>query len=139
MNEITLRAPTDDDWPAIRTLAELSLSELQNAPSQAEWLNNQESFSPSNGIQRHFVATKGDRVVGYGCIEHRIKTNSASEPAQGVYRLFVVVAPSARHSLGTQLLAKLRECLIDLGARRASGLWIRANAGLVAISMRWDL
>lgn len=48
MSENTLRAPTDHDWPAILTLAELSLSELPNAPSQDEWLKNRKSFSPSH-------------------------------------------------------------------------------------------
>src|SRR5258708_11356706 len=118
INEITLRAPPDDDWPAILALAELSLSELPNTPSQHEWLNNRRSFSPADGIQKHFVATSSGRIVGYACIEHRIKTNSGSEPIDGVYRLFVVVAPSARRILGTRLLAKLRECLIDVVASR---------------------
>ena len=75
MNERNLRAPTDDDWPAILALAELSLSELPNAPSQDEWLKNRRSFLPSDGIQRHFVAMAGERIVGYACIEHRNKTN----------------------------------------------------------------
>jgi N-acetylglutamate synthase-like GNAT family acetyltransferase len=38
VSEVTLRAPTDNDWPAILALAELSLAELPNAPSQNEWL-----------------------------------------------------------------------------------------------------
>jgi hypothetical protein len=87
MNEITLRAPTDDDWPSILALAELSLSELPNAPSQDEWLNNRRSFSPSDGIQQHFVATSRERIVGYAGAEHR------NEFTMGGYRLFVVVAP----------------------------------------------
>ena len=132
MNEITLRAPTDDDWPAILALAELSLAELPNAPSQNEWLNNRKSFSPSDGIQRHFVATSDEQIVGYACIEHRNKASHGAEPADGVYRLFVVVAPSARRTLGTQLLVKLRECLIDLGARRAWVVEYEADAGFLA-------
>ena len=78
MNEITLRAPTDDDWPAILALAELSLAELPNAPSQNEWLNNRKSFSPSDGIQQHFVATSDEQIVGYACIEHRNKASHES-------------------------------------------------------------
>jgi Acetyltransferase (GNAT) family len=125
MSELTLRAPTDDDWPAILALAERSLSELPNAPSQAEWLNNRRSFSPPDGIQRHFVATSDEQIVGYACIEHRSKTD-------GVYRLFVVVAPSARRTLGTCLLAKLRECLIDLRARRAWVAEYETDTGFLA-------
>jgi hypothetical protein len=66
LSGIALRAPADDDWPAILALAELSLAELPNAPSQQEWLNNRKSFSlsMSEGIQRHFVATSGDRIIG---------------------------------------------------------------------------
>jgi hypothetical protein len=132
MREITLRTPADDDWPAILALAELSLSELPNAPSQQEWLNNRRSFTPSDGIQQHFVATSGERIVGYACIEHRNKTPGGGKSADGAYRLFIVVAPSTRTTLGTRLLAKLRECLIDLGARRAWVVEYEADAGFLA-------
>jgi GNAT superfamily N-acetyltransferase len=126
MRGIAMRAPADDDWPAILELAQLSLAELPNAPSQQEWLNNRKSFSPSDGIQRHFVATSGERIVGYGCIEHRNQT------APGVYRLFVVVPPSQRTTIGIRLLAKLREILIDVGARRGRVLEYEADAGFIS-------
>jgi hypothetical protein len=132
MNGIALRAPADDDWPAILALAELSLAELPNAPSQREWLNNRKSFSPSDGIQQHFVATSGEHIVGYACIEHRNKAAHRLKPVDGVYRLFVVVAPSARTTLGTHLLAKLRDSLIDLGARRARLLEYEADTGFIS-------
>src|SRR5260370_42346040 len=114
MSEIALREPGDDDWPAILDLAERSLTEFPNAPSQLEWLNNRRSFSPSDGIQQHFIATAGEQIVGYAGIEHRIKTTNGRNPVDGVYRLFVVVAPSARTTLGTKLLAHLRDRLIKL-------------------------
>lgn len=132
MSEITLRAPTDDDWPAILTLAELSLSELLNSPSQQEWLSNRKTFSRSDGIQRHFVAISDERIVGYACIEHRNKNIDGKKTADDVYRLFVVVAPTARRTFGTRLLAKLRECLIDLGARRAWVVEYEADTGFLA-------
>ena len=132
MSEITLRAPTDDDWPVILALAELSLSELPNVPSQQEWLNNRRSFALSAGIQQHFVAISDERIVGYGCIEHRNKTIDGKKAADGVYRLFVVVAPFDRRMLGTRILAKLRECLIDLSARRAWVVEYEADAGFLA-------
>ena len=132
MNETTLRAPTNDDWPAILALAELSLSELPNAPSQDEWLNNRRSFTPPDGIQRHFVATSGERIVGYACIEHRHKTGDGNKTVDGGYRLFVVVALSARTTLGTRLLAELRKCLIDLDARRVWLVEYEADAGFLA-------
>ena len=132
MNEITFRAPTVDDWPAILALAEQSLAELPNPPSQLEWLNNRKSFTPSDGIQQHFVATSGERIVGYACIECRNKTSDRKKTVGDVYRLFVVVAPSARRTLGTHLLAKLRESLIDLGARRAWVAEYEADAPFLA-------
>jgi N-acetylglutamate synthase-like GNAT family acetyltransferase len=132
MSGIELREPANDDWPAILTLAELSLAELPVIPSQQEWLNNRRSFTSSDGIQQHFVATSGEHIVGYACIEHRNETKHGTKPADGVYRLFVVVAPSARRTLGTQLLAKLRESLVDLGARRAWVVEYEADAGFLA-------
>jgi N-acetylglutamate synthase-like GNAT family acetyltransferase len=125
MDEIVLREPRDDDWEAILKLAELSLAEMSTVPSQLEWLNNRKSFSPSDGIQQHIVATSNDRIVGYACIEHRDKADA------GEYRLFVVVAPSARTTLGTMLLAKLRERLLSLEARRARMVEYEADAHFV--------
>jgi Acetyltransferase (GNAT) family len=132
MSEIAMRAPTSDDWPAILALAELAVSEVPNAPSQLEWLDNRKSFSTSDGIQQHFLATSGERIVGYACIEYRNKTTDGRKPIDGAYRLFVVVAPPARRTLGTQLLAKLRECLIKLDARKAWMLEYEADAHFIS-------
>src|SRR6202030_513067 len=126
MDEIVLREPRYDDWAAILKLAELSLAEMPIVPSQLEWLNNRKSFSPSDGIQQHFVATSSDRIVGYACIEHRDKADA------GEYRLFVVVAPSARTTLGAMLLAKLREHLLSLEARRARMAEYEADVGFIS-------
>jgi len=125
-SEIAFRAPLDDDWPAILDLAELSFIELAGAPSQAEWMRNRKSFTPLDGIQQHFVATSDEHIVGYACVEHR------KEAAHGWYRLFVVVEPSARAELGTTLLAKLRERLIELGARHAWVMDFEADARFIA-------
>ena len=124
--QIRFRAPRDDDWPAILVLAELSLAELPIVPSQREWLQNRRSFSQADGVRRHFVATSGERIVGYACAEHR------NRAADSEYRLFVVAEPSARATLGTMLLAKLRERLISLGARRAWFQELEADAGFIA-------
>jgi Acetyltransferase (GNAT) family len=132
VDDIVLRVPTNDDWPAILALAELSLSELPNAPSQQKWLNNRRSFTRSDGVQQHFVAASGDRIVGYACIEHRNKTANGMKSADGVYRLFVVVGPSERTTLGTRLLAKLRESLLGLGASRAWMVEYEADAGFIS-------
>ena len=125
MSEFGIRNLCDDDWPAILKLADQSLIEVPGAPSQQEWLNNRRSYSPSEGIQQHFVATSGAQIVGYACIEHRDNFNlqpPAINRAHGEYRLFVVVAPSDRSTLGTRLLKLLGRQLIDLGALRA---WMR--------------
>jgi len=101
MSEITLCAIRDDDWPAFLDLAKLSLAEMPVAPSQAEWMQNRGAFSPSGWHPTtHFVATSGERIVGYAYAELR------SQAADGWYRLFVVVEPSARATLGTMLLAR---------------------------------
>ena len=126
MDEIVIREPRADDWAAILKLAELSLAEMPIVPSQLEWLNNRKSFSPSDGIQQHFVAASADRIDGYACIEHRNKT------ADGEYRLWVVVAPSMRTTLGTTLLGKLRECLLSVGASRARMVEYEADAGFIS-------
>jgi N-acetylglutamate synthase-like GNAT family acetyltransferase len=126
MDEIVLREPRDDDWTAILKLAELSLAEMPIVPSQLEWLNNRRTFSAVEGIQQHFVAISSDRIVGYACIEHRDKADA------GEYRLFVVVAPSARATLGTTLLASLRERLLSVGARRARMVEYEADVGFIS-------
>ena len=126
MDEIVLREPRADDWEAILKLAELSLSEMSRVPRQLEWLNNRRSFSAAEGIQEHFVAIASDRIVGYACIEHRDKA------AEGEYRLWVVVAPAARATLGNKLLANLRERLISVGARRAKMVEYEADAGFIS-------
>ena len=84
------------------------------------------SFATSEGTREHFVAGLDDRIVGYAAIERRIDA-----PA-GLYRMFVVVEPSNRPTLGTMLLAELRRRLVGLGAHRA---WMRefeADAGFIA-------
>lgn len=124
MDEVTLRPLRSDDWPAILILAETSLSELSVVPSQNEWLSNRQSYSQAEGIQQHFVAVSNNQIVGYGCAEHRDNLGlhpPAVKAAEGEYRLFVVVHPSMRATLGTKLLGVLREELLRLGARRA---WI---------------
>jgi hypothetical protein len=113
MNKLSLRAPNEDDWPELLALAQQSLVEMPSVPSQLEWITNRRTFSPADGIQRHFVAIIDGHIVGYACAEHR---NAAHK---GHYRLFVVVKPSDRSTLGTHLLGRLRELLIDLGASYA--------------------
>ncbi len=126
MAEPTFRPVGVDDWPAILNLAHLSLSELTRVPRQDEWLHNRREFSPSDGFQHQFVATSGERIVGYAAVERR---NGSSE---NVYRLFVVVAPHERASLGTILFEKLRGHLIELGARRAWMMELAADRGFIS-------
>lgn len=109
----------DEEWSAVRSLAEISLAEMPVAANVKEWLDNRRSFSDSGDVQQHFVATLGKQIVGYACAEQppawmRNKNSAASE-----YRLFLVIEPSARITLGARLLAKLGKSLVDLGAHRA--------------------
>jgi hypothetical protein len=68
VGEIGIRLAHDDDWPAILELANRSLSEMPEAPSQQEWLDNRRSYSPPEGAQQHLVASLGDHLVAYACI-----------------------------------------------------------------------
>ncbi len=110
----------------ILDLAHLSLSELTRVPRQDEWLHNRREFSPSDGFQHQFVATAGQRIVGYAAVERR---NGSSE---NLYRLFVVVVPHERASLGTILFEKLRGHLIELGAQRAWMMELAADRGFIS-------
>jgi hypothetical protein len=135
MGEFTVRTPCDEDWPAILKLAARSLSEMPAAPSQQEWLDNRRSHSPSEGLQQHLVAISADQIVGYACIEHRnnLKLHPpATSAAPGEYRLFVVVTPEDRATVGTRLLQLLGRQLTDLGARRVWMAEYEADAYLVS-------
>jgi SAM-dependent methyltransferase len=126
MAEVTFRAVGGDDWAAILDLAHLSLSELTRVPPQDEWLQNRREFSPSDGFQHQFVAIAGERIVGYAAVERR------NGSAENTYRLFVVVAPHERASIGTVLFEKLRAHLIELGARRAWMMELAADRGFIS-------
>ena len=121
----------DEQWSAILNLAEESLAEMQVAPGVKEWFDNRKAFPASGGIQQQLVATLDNQIVGYACAEHP-PAWMRNKSAAGEYRLFMVVEPSARGSLGNRLLAKLRESLIALGARRAWFQEYEADAGLVS-------
>jgi len=113
VDSLTIRSVRDADWPALLALAEKSVAEMPSAPSQREWASNRRSFPTANGVQRQFIATADGQVVGYAGLEHR------GQWMEDDYRLFVVVVPSDRDSLGIRLLALLRSELLQLQARRA--------------------
>src|SRR5215469_11915688 len=95
---------------------------MPEAPSQQEWLDNRRSYSRPEGAQQRLVASLGNHLVGYACIEYRDSPKRpppANKTANGEYRLFVVVAPSDRATVGSRLLQQLRRQLIELDARRA--------------------
>jgi SAM-dependent methyltransferase len=112
MIDVILRPPGDDDWPAILDLAHRSLSELPDAPPQEDWLRNRRAFPQQTGKQHHLVAVAGDQVVGYAAAEQR------RGAAEGEYRLFIVVAPADRATLGRMLFEQLREFLLGANQRR---------------------
>ncbi|MFZ1989121.1 MAG: GNAT family N-acetyltransferase [Alphaproteobacteria bacterium] len=125
MEEIRLRPPVDEDWPAILCIAHESLSELSEVPDQTRWLNNRRAFPP-DGVQHHFVAVVADRVAGYACAEHRPRA------VPGEFRLFVVVKPKDRQSLGEHLLKQLETQLPSLGATHTWVLEYKADASFLA-------
>ena len=121
-----------EEWSAITSLAETSLAEMPMAPSVKDWLDNRKSFTESGGEQQQFVATSGRRIVGYACAEHPPAWMRNSDRAAGQYRLFMVVEPASRTTLGGRLLERLRELLIDLKARRAWFQEYEADTGLIS-------
>ncbi len=126
----------DEEWSAIITLAEASLSEMPLAapiaPRVKEWLDNRKAFPEWGGVQRQFVATLAGRIVGYACAEHPPLWMRHREDVAGEYRLFVVVEPSARRTLGSRLLESLCEALTSLGARRAWFQEYEDDRGLIS-------
>ena len=122
----------DEEWSAIQSLGEASLAEMSMAPSVKEWLDNRRAFPESQGVQQQFVATSGKRIVGYACVEHPPVWMRNRDRAAGQYRLFMVVVPSSRRALGSRLLERLRELLLNLGARRAWFQEWEADRGLIS-------
>ena len=121
-----------EEWSEIHNLGEASLAEMPIASGVREWLDNRRSFAGSEGVQRQFVATSGKRIVGYACAEHPPAWMRNNDRAAGQYRLFMVVEPSSRMTLGVRLLEKLRELLVDLKARRAWFQEYEADTGLIS-------
>jgi GNAT superfamily N-acetyltransferase len=122
----------DEEWSEILSLAEVSLAEMQMAPHQKEWLDNRKYFHDPESVQENFVATLGKQIVGYACAEHPPVWMRTTKDATGEHRLFMVVEPSARRTLGNRLLAKLRESLIAHGARRAWFQEYESDTGLIS-------
>jgi hypothetical protein len=125
MDNVTLREPRPEDWSALTALGNTAISELESPPDQKPWADNRRWF-PSDGIQRHFVALSDGRIVGYAGAEWR------GGQADGWYRIFVVVAPSARATLGRWLFAKIRETLLSLSAAHAWMMEYEDDIGLLS-------
>jgi hypothetical protein len=122
----------DGEWATIMTLAEASLAGMTMAPSQKEWLDNRRSFTESGGVQHQLVATLGKRIVGYATAEHPPAWMRNSEDATGQYRLFIVIDPASRMTLGVRLLERLRDLLVNLKASRAWFQEYEADTGLIS-------
>ena len=120
----TLREPTESDWPAILQLANASLADMPNAPPQDEWLANRRAFLVP-GRRHHLVAFEAGRAAGYAAAEHPLHA------PDGEYRVFVVVAPSARDTLATYLLRELRRHLVKANASTIRMLEYETDAGFL--------
>ena len=125
MNKISLRQPRDEDWPELAALGNAAISEMAIPPDQKPWAENRRSF-PADGIQRHFVAISDGHIVGYAGAEWR------KEGPPGWYRVFVIVAPKDRATLGKWLFGTIRETLVDLSATHAWMMEYEADIGLLA-------
>jgi GNAT superfamily N-acetyltransferase len=122
----------EEEWGAIRSLADSSLKEMKAASGLKEWLYNRKSFLETGGLQQQYVATSDDQIVGYAAAEHPPAWMRNKSNADGEYRLFLVIEPSARKTLGVRLLATLAKYLGEHGARRAWFQEYEADKGLVS-------
>ncbi len=121
----TLREPAAADWPAILKLATASLAQIPNPPPQDEWLANRRAYL-QGGRRHHVVALDAGRIAGYAAAEHPLQA------PPGAYRLFVVVAPADRETLGTYLLGELQRFLLAEKAVSARLLEYEADADFLA-------
>ena len=125
----------DEEWSAISSLAVASLREMAPAQPMApvkEWLDNRKAFPEWVGVQRQFIAMLDGRIIGYACAEHPPVWMRHREGVPSEYRLFVVLEPWARRTLGGRLLEKLRDALTSLGARRAWFQEYEDDSGLIS-------
>src|SRR5258708_7599463 len=111
--------PLEGDWTAIGQLANEAVRHIPGAPQQAEWLRNRIGF---RGARRHWVATSGTRIVGYGGLER------GEGVPRNECRLFLVVAWSqpGASEIADQLLSRLRYDAALL--LREDRLWVREYA-----------
>jgi len=121
----TLREPSSADWPKILELANASLAEIPNAPHQDEWLTNRRAYL-QGGKRHHVVALEDGRIAGYAAAEHVIHA------PPGEFRIFLVVPPSARETLGSYLLRELRRYLLTANAATIRMLEYEADSGFLA-------
>lgn len=124
MSNWAIREPLDADWPAILKLANASLADIPNAPPQDEWLANRKAYL-QGGRRHHVVALDSGHIAGYAAAEH-----SLHAPA-GEFRVFVVVPPSARETLGTYLLREIQRFLLAANAGAVRMLEYEADAALL--------
>lgn len=98
MRDFDLRAPRDDDWPAVVDLANRSIADVPGAGAQDEWAANRRTFDQHAGAQQHWVALDPATtdVLGYVAVERRSGDDAA--------RLFVVTDPALRDDVGSRLL-----------------------------------
>lgn len=113
---VTLRAPTETDWPHILRVAN------EAAPWAAEenrlWCANRRSFDPG-ARRRHYVAVDaGQQIIGYGAVEE------GPEPAH--FRVFVVMStPHLTDGIGDLVFNDLMRDIDELGGSVA---WMREEA-----------
>jgi N-acetylglutamate synthase-like GNAT family acetyltransferase len=102
------------DWDVLHNLANQA---VPFAPQEnAEWLEHRKAFDESQRIRRHYIATRNETPVGYGCLEQQ-----SDDP--GWFRVYVVCSPAHLDGeAGNLLYAQL---LQDAKELRATTLWAR--------------
>ena len=113
---ISLRRPSESDWPEILELANIAVDHVAEAPLQTEWLGHRRAFK---GAQSHFVAERAGQVVGYTAVER------GAEDPDATFRVFVVTSWSENLGVAELLFERAADELARLDARHA---WLREYA-----------
>ncbi len=113
---LDLRAPTDDDWPAILRCA---CAAAPNAPDgNAAWLEARRSFDEASRVRRHYVGEGAEGVVAYGAIEEDADATR--------WRIFIVMSPE--NLAGPEGSSLFSQLMADLHTHHAQAAWAREHA-----------
>ena len=111
---IAIRPFQQEDFDVLLDLANQAVPFA--ARENAQWLEYRKAFDASNCLRRHYIATKNEKLLGYGCLEQQ-----GDDPAS--LRIYVVCSPpNFQSEVGAMLYARLLQDAKALGVRQ---LWAR--------------